>query len=153
MHHLFHSVLSSFSRSMWHHTCNVSAQPWSCGFWFIYLPCGVCAVCSHMHSHSSNCRDPSAKNRQVTAAFEVCMVVGVNLYYKFIIMWLENTWCVKLEPEVDCSNYFLYVLCMIFHNSCHLYMDVYTYFPIKELWKKHKSCITVKVNQTLGAID
>jgi hypothetical protein len=32
-------------------------------------------------------------------------------------------------------------------------MDACTYFPIKELWKKHNSCITVKGNQTLGAID
>jgi len=59
----------------------------------------------------------------------------------------------EVEPKVDCSNYFSYVLFMIFHNSCHLYMDAYTYFPIKELWKKHKSCIIVKGNQTLGAID
>ena len=32
----------------------------------------------------------------------------------------------EIEPKVDCSSYFLYVLCMIFHNSCHLYMDAYT---------------------------
>lgn len=151
--HLFHTVLFSCSRSMWHLTCKVSEQPWSCGFWFIFLPCGVRAVCSRMHSHYSNCRDPSAKNRQGTGAFEVCMMVGVNLCYKFIIMWLQNSWCMKIEQKVECSNYISYVLCIIFHKSCNLYMDAYTHFPIKEIWKIHRSYVAVKVNQTLRATD
>jgi hypothetical protein len=30
-------------------------------------------------------------------------------------------------------------------------MDTYTHFPIKEIWKIHKSYIAVKVNQTVRA--